>query len=244
MFFSLLQAEWYKLKRNNIYALLVIGPLLTLFIGAANPMTEQMKGINPWHGLFLFMNLPYALLFLPLITGVLAGIICRYEHQAGGWKQLVALPVTRSQIYLAKFVLNAMLVLVIQLIYGVVVYIAGTMNGFEESFPFVVIIKFILGGWLATFPMIALQLWAAMHWRSFAVAFTLNVIFTLPSILAINSERFGPYYPWSQPFFMMYMEDSMSGLFFVPISQVLLVTGGSFIVFLLLGLMSFKHKAI
>lgn len=43
------------------------------------------------------MNLTYALLFLPLITGVLASAICRYEHQAGGWKQLVSLPVTRMR---------------------------------------------------------------------------------------------------------------------------------------------------
>ncbi|MFS0644479.1 ABC transporter permease [Siminovitchia sp. 179-K 8D1 HS] len=244
MFVSLLEAEWYKLKRNNIYALLIIGPLLTLLIGAMNPMMSQMEGFNPWYSLFLFMNLPYALLFLPLITGVLAGIVCRYEHQAGGWKQLAALPVTRSQIYVAKFVLIAILVLVIQLMYGVVVYVAGMVNGFEESFPFIVISKFIFGGWIATFPMIALQLWAAMHWRSFAVAFTLNVIFTLPGILAINSERFGPYYPWAQPFFMMYAEENMPGIFFVPISQVLLVTGGSFILFLLLGLLSFNRKAI
>lgn len=68
--------------------------------------------------------------------------------------------------------------------------------------------------------------------------------FTLPSILAINSERFGPLYPWAQPFFMMYMQDDVSGLFFVPLSHFLLVTVGSFVIFLALGTWSFTRKAI
>ena len=240
----LLQAEWFKLKRLRIMALLVVGPLLSLFIGIANPMTKTFEGGNPWYILMLFINLPYALLFLPLVTGVLAGLVCRYEHQAGGWKQLAALPIKRYQIYLAKFLVIATLVLVIQFIYGAVVYGAGTFNQFTEPFPVAVISKFIIGGWLATFPMIALQLWAAMMWQSFALVFALNVVFTLPSILAINSERFGPLYPWALPFFMMYMQDDVSGLFFVPLSQFLLVTVGSFVIFLALGTWSFTRKAI
>lgn len=241
---TLIKAEWYKLKHHHIYAILIIGPVLTLLIGMLNPMMSDMGAYHPWLSLFLFMNLPYALLFLPLITGVIACIICRYEHQAGGWKQWATLPVTRTQIYVSKLILIALLVLIIQMIYGLVIFIAGTVKGFDVVFPYWTVGKFIIGGWLATFPMIALQLWAAMHWRSFAVAFTINVVFTLPSILAINSERFGPFYPWAQPFFAMYVDESMSGMLFIPISQMLLVTGGSFIVFLVLGIATFKQKAI
>lgn len=241
---GLIQAEWFKLKRLRIVGLLIVGPLLSLIIGIANPMIKTFGDGNPWYMLMLFMNLTYALLFLPLVTGVLAGLVCRYEHQAGGWKQLVALPIKRYQIYFAKFFVIAVLVLVIQLFYGAVVYGAGTFNQFTEPFPVAVISKFIIGGWLATLPMIALQLWAAMMWQSFALVFALNVVFTLPSILAINSERFGPLYPWAQPFFMMYMQDDVSGLFFVPLSQFLLVTVGSFVIFLALGTWSFTRKAI
>ena len=238
-----MQAEWDKLNRTNIYSLIMVGPLLSLLIGIMNPMFKEIDETNPWYILFLFMNLPYALLFLPLITGVIAGIICRYEHQAGGWKQLVALPVKRWYIYVTKFLTIVLVVLAIQVTYGVVVYIIGTMNGYEEVFPLLVVLKMIIGGWLATFPMIAIQLWAAMNWRSFAVAFTINVVLTLPSILAINSERYGPYYPWAQAFFMMYVNDE-TGMFFVPFTQFLFVTCGSFILIFTLGLLSFLRKSI
>jgi|SRR5699024_8502211 len=108
-----MQAEWDKLNRTNIYSLIMVGPLLSLLIGIMNPMFKEIDETNPWYILFLFMNLPYALLFLPLITGVIAGIICRYEHQAGGWKQLVALPVKRWYIYVTKFLTIVLVVLAI-----------------------------------------------------------------------------------------------------------------------------------
>ncbi|WP_282432399.1 hypothetical protein [Metalysinibacillus jejuensis] len=42
----------------------------------------------------------------------------------------------------------------------------------------------------------------------------------------------------------MYMQSDVSGLFFVPLSQFLLVTVGSFVIFLMLGTWSFTRKAI
>lgn len=114
----------------------------------------------------------------------------------------------------------------------------------NESFPFEQILSFILLGWLATFPMIALQLFASMHWHSFAVSFTMNIFFTIPSILAINSERFGPFYPWAQPFFMMYPSENSLGFSLISIQQMILVTGVSFLIFFLMGIISFHRKNI
>ena len=241
---ALLKSERVKLKHQHLLTILLVGPLLSLFIGLINPMVKHMNEFNPWLVTLMFVNLPYALLFLPLATGILAGIICRYEHLAGGWKQLVALPVKRYQIYLSKFLMIVLLVLVMQLVYGVVIFITGVINQFNEPFPFEQILSFILLGWLATFPMIALQLFASMHWRSFAVSFTMNIFFTIPSILAINSERFGPFYPWAQPFFMMYPSENSLGFSLISIQQMILVTGVSFLVFFLMGIISFHRKNI
>lgn len=189
-------------------------------------------------------RLTYALLFLPLITGVLASVICRYEHQAGGWKQLLALPVTRGKVLLAKYVLLMLLVLVIQLLYLVSIYGVGIIKGFTDPFPLEIVWKSIVGGWVATFPLVALQLWMSILFKSFAAPFAVNVIFTLPSILAINSERFGPYYPWAQPFSMMYIADNTDDLFFIPWDQLLTVIGGSFVIFYTCSLVYFYRKAI
>ncbi|HLR52542.1 MAG TPA: hypothetical protein VK072_06685 [Candidatus Avamphibacillus sp.] len=84
----------------------------------------------------------------------------------------------------------------------------------------------------------------SLIWKNFAAPFAVNVIFTLPAILAVNSERFGPFYPWAQPFSMMYVDDGAEGVFFVPWDQLLTVVGGSFILFFFGGLIYFRRKTL
>lgn len=240
---SILQAEWFKLRKSNILWILFVGPLVGLFIGLTGNFIETEE-VNQWYITVLIMNFTYSILFLPLITGVLASIICRYEHQAGGWKQLLALPVTRGKVFLAKYTLLMLLVLVIQLLYFGAVYAVGMIEGFTDPFPNEILWKSIVGGWVATFPLVALQLWLSIYFKSFAAPFAVNVIFTLPTILVVNSERFGPYYPWAQPFSMMYIGGNTEDTFFVPWEQLLTVVGGSFILFFLGGYLYFRRKAV
>src|SRR5690606_24706793 len=100
---SLLQSEWYKVRKSNIIYILFAAPLVGLLIGIVGGSSVFPVEVNQWAGALLMMNLTYALLFLPLVTGVLAATVCRYEHQAGGWKQLLALPVTRGKVFMSKY---------------------------------------------------------------------------------------------------------------------------------------------
>ncbi|MGM8216746.1 ABC transporter permease [Bacillaceae bacterium W0354] len=240
---AIIQSEWYKLRKSKIAPIILIGPAITILIGLMFNFAIQGE-INEWYLLLLSVNFTYALLFLPLITGVLAGIICRYEHQAGGWKQLLALPVTRVKVFVGKYMLLMVIVLVIQLLYLGAIFLTGMIQGITDPFPIEIVWKSALGGWVATFPLVALQLWMSMVFNSFAAPLTVNVIFTLPAILAINSERFGPYYPWAQPFSMMYIGENSKDIFFVPWDQLLTVVGGSFILFFLGGLIYFQRKMV
>lgn len=239
---ALLQSEWYKLRKSKILLLIFVGPLLGLLIGLVIDYGSDPE-VNDWYVTLLTMNLTYALLFLPLITGVFASVVCRYEHQAGGWKQLLALPVSRGNVFVAKFILLMLIVFVIQLLYLGAIYVVGMLKGYTDPFPLAIVWKSIFGGWIATFPLVALQLWMSIVFKSFAAPFTVNVIFTLPTILAVNSERFGPYYPWAQPFEMMYVGNP-SDVFFVPLEQLLTVVGGSFLLFFFGGLLYFQRKMI
>lgn len=242
---TLLQAEWFKLRKSKIVWLLFAGPLISLLIGLNINMefAEEMDGYH-WYILVLSMNLAYSLLFLPLISGVFASVICRYEHQAGGWKQLLALPVTRWQVFVAKYIMIILIILVMQILYLGVIYTVGILQNVTEPFPMQIVQKSILGGWIATFPLVALQLWMSILFKSFAAPFAVNVIFTLPSILVVNSEKIAPFYPWVQPFSMMYIESETDDVFFIPWEQLLTVVGGSFVLFFVAGLFYFQRKAI
>jgi len=240
----ILSSEWMKLRKSSFVWALFVGPMIAFAAGVAASSIEETAGVNEWVMPLFAMNLIYALLFLPLITGVYAGLICRYEHQAGGWKQLLAMPITRGQLFVAKYTIIMLLILVMQLVYLVAVYGVGVVKGFAEPFPLDIVWRCILGGWIATFPLVALQLWLSIMWKSFAAPFAVNVVFTLPSIMVINSEQLGPYYPWAQPFSMMFIGGSQEDVFFVPWEQLLTVVGGSFVLFFLVGYVYFQRKAV
>lgn len=243
MLWSLFQSESFKLRKSRIGSIILLAPAMGMVMGLIDPGMEGGP-INPWYLVLAYSDLVYGLLFLPLMTGVFACLICRYEHQAGGWKQLLALPVTRNQVFLAKYLVLVALVLAIQLLFFGGLYAGGLAQGIEDPFPLTAVWKCVLGGWVATLPLIALQLWMSVMWKSFAAPFTVNVVFTLPTILAVNSDKFGPYYPWAQPFLMMYMAENAEDVFFVPWEQVLTVVGGSLVVFFLAGLLYFQRKAV
>ncbi|MDG5472314.1 ABC transporter permease [Jeotgalibacillus sp. ET6] len=241
---ALMQTEWFKLRKSKISFIILAGPFIAFLGGLTVDFTEADAPGVEWYLILLATNLAYALLFLPLISGVLASTICRYEHQEGGWKQLLALPVTRGKVFLSKYLLLMAIVLVIQLLYLAALYSVGLIKGVTEPFPLTIIWKSVLGGWVATLPLVALQLWLSILFKSYAAPLTVNVVFTLPAVLAINSERFGPYYPWAQPFSMMYISGDPNDLFFVPWEQLLTVVGGSFVIFYLMGWVYFQRKAI
>ncbi|MEQ6354776.1 ABC transporter permease [Lysinibacillus sp. M3] len=243
---SILSAEWFKLRKSKMVPIILAGPIIGLFIGLTSNLESNTQDldVNPWYISLFSMNLTYALLFLPLIAGVLASLICRYEHQSGGWKQLLALPVTRGKVFAAKYVLIMILMMAMQLLYLCSIFAVGMIKGYTDPLPMEIVWKSIIGGWVATLPLVALQLWMSIMFKSFAAPFAVNVIFTLPSILAINSKTIGPYYPWAQPFSMMYVGGNTDDVFFVPWDQLLTVVGGGFLLFFLGGYLYFQRKAV
>lgn len=151
---------------------------------------------------------------------------------------------TRGKVFAAKYILLLLLVLVIQLLFFASLYVVGIRQGFTDPFPMQIVWKSLVGGWVATLPLVALQLWMAIMFKSFAAPFAVNVILTLPTILVVNSERLGSFYPWAQPFLMMYIGGDTSDTFFVPWDQLLTVVGGSFLLFFIGGYIYFQRKAV
>ncbi|MTD38705.1 ABC transporter permease subunit [Erwinia sp. CPCC 100877] len=239
---SLIHVEIYKLWKSKIIGLLLLVPASIIFIGVTSNL--DITAVNKWFTKLITINLSYGLLLLPLLTGVFAAFICRYEHAAGGWKQLFTLPVTRTNIYFAKLIVLACLLLISQLLYLVGIFIVGKLLRYTEPFPIEIIWKAMFGGWLASLPLITLQLGLSMFFKSFVMPFALNVMCTLPAILIVNSERFGPYYPWNQPFLMMNIGGDQNTTFFIPWQQLILVVGGSFLLFFLASCVYINKKEI
>lgn len=238
--FRMLRSEWVKLGKSRLWLLVFVSPMLAALIGYAYNDVEPA----PWDLTMNMMSAAHAYLFLPLMTGVFAAFVCRYEHVGGGWKQLLSLPVSRTNVYVAKFALTAGLLAATQLLFLAGLLLIGLLKGFPAPIPWESIGRSVFGGWVACLPLAALQLAVSTAWSSFAAPMAVNVIFTLPNILVANSEKYGPYYPWAQPMIAMASRDVDNfGAFNVPLETLLIVILGSFVLFFVSGLVSFHKRA-
>lgn len=241
MFWKIVRSEWLKFRKSNIWLLLFVSPALAFLLGILQGYEDSPV---QWITLYTTMISIHALLFMPLLTGIFSAFVCRYEHQGGGWKQLLALPVSRAQVFLGKGFLVILFLAITQLLFFISFYSIGIIKGFSSSFPTEIVWRGILGGWLACFPLAALQLWISSAWASFAAPLALNVILTLPNILVANSAKYGPWYPWAQPFLIMIPKEGDIGSLYVSTETLLYVILGSFIIFLFCGFTYFQKKAV
>jgi len=239
-FLLILRSEWLKLRKSNIWLLILVSPILTTMLGMVSRRDEG------WLYLLSEMSALHAMLFIPLLTGVFAAFVCRYEHAGGGWKQVLALPVSRTSLYVAKLSVVAALMAAMQLLFLAGLLALGAVKGIQESVPWMEIGRSLLGGWVASLPLAALQMAVSVAWASFAAPLALNVIFTLPNMLVANSADYGPYYPWAQPMLTMIPREKGYGFgaFNVPLDTLLYVIVGGFLLFFISGLTYFRRKEI
>lgn len=146
--------------------------------------------------------------------------------------------------YIAKFLIVSLLTLCMQLLVLLALLFVGYMKQYGEPFPMELLLRGIVGGWIATLPLIALMLWLSTMFHSLAAPFAVNVIFTIPTLLVLNSEKLAPYYPWGQPFMMMYVTEDQGDIFYIPWEQLITVVGGSFVLFFVIGFVYLQRKEV
>ncbi|MFJ7934009.1 ABC transporter permease [Sporosarcina sp. NPDC096371] len=241
----LFRSEFLKLRKSSIWLLIFVSPLLSILLGLSEVDAIKELEQQQWTATLGAMTISHAILFLPLLTGIFSSFICRYEHAGGGWKQLLSLPVSRRQVYIVKVLIVIFLIALTQLLFISCLFFIGWMKDFSTAIPWGIIFSSVFGGWLACMPLIALQMFVSVAWSSFAAPLAVNVIFTIPNMLIVNSATVGPYYPWAQPFLMMMPNSSENfGALNASTETLLIVILGSLLLFLGSGLGYFLRKEI
>lgn len=245
-FFRVVASERLKIGRPPIWLLLSVSPLLAILIGLfVNLDSPGVADGSEWSTLFVAMSMLHAVMLLPVLAGILAAWVCRYEHAGGGWKQLLALPVTRATVYAAKLTVVVGLIGICQLMLLTALWLVGLYKGISAPFPWSMVLTSLTGSWFACFPVAALQLGASLAWSSFGIPLAINVSFTVPNMLILNSAQIAPFYPWAQPFLAMLPDTQQFPSAVLPPMESLIVTvTGSFIAFVTAGLIYFVKKEI
>jgi lantibiotic transport system permease protein len=248
-YLRVIAAETLKLKGTLALRMCAVAPLVVVVglltlqllfmrignIDAKTPAEAWSGYVNGVFGLWNFLMLP---LFVTLQAALLTGL----EHGDKHWKHLLALPVPRSAHYLAKAAaLVAMLVLAL-LVLCLVIPVGGwalmelrPVLGIAGTPPMLEIAQRALPVLPAALGMIALQLWISVRWSSFTVAVAVGMVATVMGYLIGQSDRFGPWYPWSMPLWTMAKDGA-----FVP--QVLAASTALCLITLAFGLWDFRRR--
>ncbi|GAA3400402.1 ABC transporter permease [Paenibacillus hodogayensis] len=245
-FLQAVASERVKMGRLSVWLLLSVSPLLAALIGLlSNLDSPQPIDDSKWIALFGVMGTLHAVFMLPVLAGILAAWVCRYEHVGGGWKQLLALPVKRTTVYAAKLAVIVGLLGCGQLLLLLAITLVGSLKGITDPFPWSAVLPKLAGGWLACFPIAALQLGASLGWSSFGIPLALNVALTVPNLLILNSAAIAPFYLWAQPFLAMAPVQLSHDALTLPLLESMLITGiVSFVLFAGGGLTYFVRKDI
>jgi hypothetical protein len=154
----LLTSELMKLRRSGVVWIAVLAPLFLVLQGVANFMRYRDSAFansrrTEWEILYEQCIILYPSLLLPLVITILMALLARIEHGQNGWKQLLALPVTRAQVYVSKLIIACLLVFLNLSVLSAGTLLAGLAVGAEGAVPYGLLLGRGLLAFIAVLPV-------------------------------------------------------------------------------------------
>lgn len=191
-FLELLKIELMKVKRSKIVPLIFIAPLLVVASGVANLshyFTPEYT--NAWPAMFIQSALVYAYYLLPLSMIVVCVMITGQETGNNGILKMLALPVSRYSLSMAKFCVLVFYLFMEMAVFFAVFVIAGTVAtstmGVSETLPVFYLVKWCAGLFLTMLPCVG-TMWAiTVLFETPLLSMGLNLLLVIPGVLVANT---------------------------------------------------------
>lgn len=191
-FFDLLGIEFRKVKRSKIVPLIFAAPLLVVVSGvAALSRYFTPEYTNAWPAMFIQSALVYAYYLLPFSMIVVCVMIAGRETQNNGILKMLALPVSRQALSLAKFFVLIFYLLMEMIVFLAVFAAAGlvaaTTAGITETLPVLYLLKWCIGLFLTMLPCMAAMWAVTVLFEKTLLSVGLNLLLVIPGILVANT---------------------------------------------------------
>lgn len=188
-FLELLKLEFLKVKRSKIIPLIFIAPLLVVSSGIANlSMYFTLEYTNAWPAMFIQCALLYAYYLLPFSMIVVCVMIAGRETQNNGILKMLALPVSRHAMSLAKFCILAFYLFMEMVVFFAVFIVAGWIatytSGITETMPLLYLLKWCGGLFLTMLPSTAVMWALTVLFEKPLISVGLNLLLVIPGLLA------------------------------------------------------------
>jgi lantibiotic transport system permease protein len=218
--FRVIDAELLKMKRTVALKMVVISPaavVLLVFLAAyqAPFSTLNFNGIrNKWMVLASLTLRAWAILMMPLYITLETALVAGLDHSENQWKSLLARPVPRWTLYVAKLlVVMAMTVLsTLVLLCGILIdgsVLARVQSAVAFGFPVPWAAIFQDGAKVMGLAFLALtiQHWVSLRWRSFSVSIGTGILALVVGFFAVaagqQADGWIQYFPWALPMLVL-----------------------------------------
>lgn len=191
-FFELLKIEFMKVKRSKIVPLIFIAPLLVVISGIANLSSYfTPEYTNAWPAMFIQSALVYSYYLLPFSMIVVCVMIAGRETGNNGILKMLALPVSRYALSIAKFCVLMFYLFMEMVVFLAVFVIAGLVAtstmGITEILPILYLLKWCAGLFLTMLPCAA-TMWAiTVLLEKPLLSVGVNLLLVIPGVLVANT---------------------------------------------------------
>lgn len=190
--FELIKIEFLKVKRSKIVPLIFIAPMLVVISGITNLSSYfTPEYTNAWPAMFIQSALVYAYYLLPFSMIVVCVMISGREIGNNGILKMLALPVSRYTLSLAKFCVLTFCLFMEMVVFLVMFIVAGAVAtrtmGITETMPILYLLKWCAGLFLTMMPCTA-TMWAiTVLFEKTLLSVGLNLLLVIPSVLIANT---------------------------------------------------------
>ena len=202
-----LYAELLKLRRTMAFRMVFVTPLLVALLQFFALWRTKKFGADfrLWEMLPNNMLAIWAVFMMPLLITLETALLNGIEHADRQWKHILALPVPRHTVYLAKFVtaqaltaLSTLVLCVLTLLVGLAVMRLRPELAGSGPLPYAWLAKHAALVWLAAWLIVAIHTWVSIRWSGFALALGTGIAGTFFALFAASASV-GEYYPWLLP---------------------------------------------
>lgn len=186
---ELLKLEFLKVKRSQIIPLIFIAPLLVVSSGVANlSVYLTPEYTDAWTAMFIQSALLYAYYLLPFSMIVVCVMIAGQETRNNGILKMLALPVDRHAMSMAKFCVLTVYLLMEMAVFLAVFLVAGWIAtdtaGIRETMSLPVLLKWCGELFLTMLPSTAVMWALTVLFEKPLLSVGLNFFLVIPSLLA------------------------------------------------------------
>lgn len=199
MIFRLIRNDFLKIKRKGFWLLVFLGPFGVVALQMVNYGVRKeyllAQSDNDW---LYYLHNVHSFTPLALVLGIviLTSLMGSIENETNAWKQYIALPVLKKRVYLAKFLVLAILLFISSVLLMLFSFLYGLSLGLGEEVPYKELFKYSFYPYFAALPILSLQLWlqtTSLNSSLPIVAGVLGVIFTF------MSYSLPDWFPWRWP---------------------------------------------